>query len=291
MVALFPCSRVLPWPGFSESFDQSQHRRSLPISAILAWIEQLSGDSFVLKISFILPVLNEAVMVVEQLQRLQPYRRLGHELVVVDGGSQDQTLSQASSLADIAVSSPAGRGRQMNRGAELASGEVLLFLHVDTVLPAAAASRIEAACGAGSVINSAKKTADDVAGFRWGWFDVRLSNPAWSYRMIARSMNLRARMTSVCTGDQAMFVQRQLFDEVGGFPQLPLMEDVAMSKILRRVAKPRCIADAVETSSRRWEANGLFRTMLLMWQLRLLFFLGVSPSRLVKRYYPERQPN
>ena len=228
-----------------------------------------------LKISFILPVLNEASIIAARLQRLQVYRQRGHEIVVVDGGGDDNTPELAESLADRVERSPIGRSQQMNRGAELASGNLLLFLHVDTSLPDSVDRLLDAAVRAGER--------------QWGWFDVRLSNSNFSYRLIAKAMNLRARITSVCTGDQAMFVTSELFRQVGGFPELPLMEDVAMSKLLRRQARPVCIHNFAVTSSRRWENKGLFNTIVLMWQLRLLYFLGVSPTRLVKRYYPNSE--
>lgn len=228
-----------------------------------------------LKISFILPVLNEASIIAARLQRLQVYRQHGHEIVVVDGGSDDNTPELAESLADTVESTATGRSRQMNRGAELASGDLLLFLHIDTMLPDSVDRLLDARVRAGER--------------QWGWFDVRLSNLKISYRIIARAMNLRARITSVCTGDQAMFVTSELFQRVGGFPKLPLMEDVAMSKLLRRQTRPVCIDNFAITSSRRWENHGVLKTIVFMWQLRLLYFLGVSPKRLVKRYYRSGQ--
>lgn len=226
------------------------------------------------KISFILPVLDEAELVIEQLRRLQAYRQQGHELIVIDGGSTDKTAELATALADVVEITPPGRSRQMNHGAERATGDILLFLHIDTSLPEAADDLILAAL--------------QRKGAAWGWFDVRLSCSRVPFKIIGWAMNQRAGFSSVCTGDQALFVSRELFEEVGMFPVLPLMEDIAISKKLRRLARGVRIAQKAVTSSRRWEEQGLLKTVLLMWKLRLLYFLGVSPSRLVAMYYPPR---
>lgn len=226
------------------------------------------------------------MLIKQQLQRLQGYRQNGHEVLLVDGGSNDDTVANAAGLVDRVEVWQAGRSSQMNRGAELAHGQLLLFLHVDTCLPEQADQLIASAINAAP--GSASSSANDSSNRRWGWFNVRLSNPGFVYRIIAAAMNLRARISSVCTGDQAMFVSAGLFHELGGFPSIPLMEDVAMSKLLRRSAKPVLIKAAALSSSRRWEQHGLVRTVLLMWWLRLQYFLGVSPSTLVKKYYPGR---
>jgi rSAM/selenodomain-associated transferase 2 len=223
-------------------------------------------------LSIILPVRNEANLIRAQLQALQPYRAAGHELIVVDGGSSDATLENASGLADQCLSSAAGRSQQMNLGARAAGNRLLLFLHVDTVLPA----------NADQLLVQALQSQ----GCAWGWFDVRLSNTALPYTVIAAMMNLRARLSSVCTGDQALFVEKALFTQLGGFPAIELMEDVAISKLLRasgRAARPAALAIS---SSRRWEQKGLFATIGLMWTLRLLYFLGIKPARLRQMYYP-----
>ncbi len=234
-----------------------------------------SDDAGTGQLSIILPVLNEADLIIEQLQSLQDYRRAGHEVLVVDGGSNDATAELAASLADRVLRSAAGRSLQMNAGAAAAHGDVLLFLHADTRLPT----------GAVRLITNA--LARDPIG--WGWFPVQLDNPAWPYRIIERCMNLRTRLTFVCTGDQALFVRRALFERIGGFPPIPLMEDVAISKLLRRKSSPGWIPRPVRAASRRWESQGIVRTIVLMWWLRLQYFLGVSPERLVRRYYPGRE--
>lgn len=224
------------------------------------------------KISIILPVRNESNLIVPQLQRLQAYRERGHELIIVDGESSDDTLAKVGHFADKVDSSPMGRARQMNHGASLATGDVLLFLHVDTTLPEQADQLINLAL-------SENASA-------WGWFNIRLSNSRFGYRLIGNMMNIRSRLTSVCTGDQAIFVQRELFQSIKGFPVIALMEDIAIAKLLRsqggRPARPIGLA---ETSSRRWEEKGLLSTVLLMWKLRFLYFIGISPARLVTMYY------
>ena len=227
-------------------------------------------------ISIVIPVRNEAGYIAAQLQRLQAYRSRGHELIVIDGGSLDDTVQLTTGLVDSCESGESGRSRQMNQGAASARGDVLLFLHADTELPEGADGLIiEALAEQGS---------------RWGWFDVRLSNSGLPYRMVGGMMNLRSRLTSVCTGDQALFVERALFEELGGFPALELMEDIALSKVLRRAckagARPARPNGVAVTSSRRWEQNGLLATILLMWKLRLLYFFGIKPSNLVRMYYP-----
>lgn len=223
--------------------------------------------------SLIIPVLNEAGQIESRLKALQRLREQGFELLVVDGGSTDGSQELARPLVDELLVSPPGRARQMNTGAASANGDWLVFLHLDTTLPDTADASLAALSSSG-------------AG-EWGWFDVRLDNTRWPYRLIGSCMNLRARLTRVCTGDQTLVVRSTVFNELGGFPPLPLMEDVAMSKLLRRRTRPRVLQPPVTTSSRRWERQGYLRTIVLMWRLRLLYFLGVSPERLVRLYYPE----
>ena len=222
-------------------------------------------------VSIIVPVLDEASLVEEALGRLQGARRAGCQLIVVDGGSGDGSPGLARPLADEVLLGLPGRAQQMNLGAAAADGELLLFLHIDTALPPDFLARLA------EVWRGAERS--------WGWFPVLLDNPAMAYRVISGFMNWRARLTRVCTGDQALFVGRRLFAKVGGFPMLPLMEDVAMSKLLRRRAAPAVAGAVAVTSSRRWEKHGLLRTVGLMWYLRLLYFLGVSPARLHRQYY------
>ncbi len=200
---------------------------------------------------------------------LQPLRKIGHEIIVVDGGSSDNTYLIAEPLANKVLLSEPGRANQMNLGAESAQHEVLLFLHVDTFLPTNATSLISK--------NLTKK-------HKWGRFNVRLSGTNRQLRIVERLMNLRSCWTGISTGDQAIFVRQDLYQQIKGFPNIPLMEDIAFSKRLKKYSSPICIKEPVITSSRRWEQNGVFRTILLMWKLRLAYALGVDPHKL-KNYY------
>jgi len=221
------------------------------------------------RISFIIPTYNEAAVISQTLLALKPYRVRGHQLIVVDGGSDDQTVELATPLADQVLQSAPGRAIQMNRGAAVASGDVLIFVHADTVLPVGADQLLLQALQSHKV---------------WGRFNVRLSGKAWMFRVIEWMMNLRSSITSVATGDQGIFVWKKVFQQVGGFPEIPLMEDVAISKRLRKHSAVAVVKPCLITSSRRWESNGIWRTMLLMWRLRLLYFFGAAPEALA-RYY------
>ena len=224
-------------------------------------------------VSIIVPVLNETAGIETVLTTLQRWRRKGHEVLVVDGGSIDNTVERATALADCVLSTLPGRARQMNAGAANASHDVLLFLHSDTLLPTDGLEHIKRAV---------------LSGAQWGHFRLRLSGPGVSLRVIERATNLRTAWTSVVTGDMALFVKRDLFAMVEGFADLPLMEDVAISKRLRRLARRHRLPTHVVSSSRRWEEKGALRTVLLMWRLRLAYFLGVDPQRLARVYYPEQ---
>jgi rSAM/selenodomain-associated transferase 2 len=220
-------------------------------------------------IAIIIPALNEAATLEATLRPLQSWRRAGHQLILVDGGSSDDTVSVARPLVDRVLGSAPGRALQMNLGAEAACGDLLLFLHADTRLPPEADRLILRA----------------VEHRRWGRFDVRLSGGHWLLRAVERMMNWRSCLSGIATGDQGIFVERELFERVGGFPELPLMEDIVLSKRLKRAAgRPACIHIPLVTSSRRWEQNGILRTILLMWRLRLAFFLGVPANRLARQY-------
>ncbi len=196
------------------------------------------------------------------------------EIIVVDGGSRDGSRAACEGLVDHFLTSAPGRARQMNAGAAVASGEILLFLHIDTLLPDDALALIQE--------HLSRVTA------LWGRFDVRLSGTRPAFRCIEYFMNLRSRVSGVATGDQAIFVRRAMFERVGGFPDLPLMEDVALSKTLRRLAPAICLRARVVTSSRRWEQHGVARTVLLMWWLRLLYVMGVAPATLHAKYYTKK---
>jgi rSAM/selenodomain-associated transferase 2 len=214
------------------------------------------------RLSIVVPALNEAAGIRAALEALAPLRARGHEVIVVDGGSTDGTPELAAGLCDRLLAATRGRALQMNAGARAARGDFLLFLHADTRLPAA------------FVIPESAL---------WGRFDVRIEGRRPLLAVVACSMNLRSRLTGIATGDQAMFVRRDLFP---GFPEIALMEDIALSRLLKRRARPTCLREKVITSGRRWESRGVLRTVLLMWSLRLLYFLGASPARLARWYRP-----
>jgi rSAM/selenodomain-associated transferase 2 len=222
------------------------------------------------RISIIVPTLNEAGGIADTLRPLQPLRARGHQVIVADGGSTDGTATIARPLADGVIASEPGRARQQNAGAAAATGDVLLFLHADTRLPAEADRLVT-----GGLMTS---------GRGWGRFDVRLSGRHPLLRVVERMIGWRSRVTGIATGDQAIFVRRDWFDGAGGFPQIPLMEDVALSKALRRMGPPLCLAAPVLTSSRRWETRGVVRTIVLMWRLRAEYALGADPAHLAERY-------
>ncbi len=227
------------------------------------------------RISIIVPTLNEAPVIRAALKPLQRMRENGHEIILVDGGSTDDTVALSTPLVDCMLHAPTGRARQMNAGAREARGDILLFLHADTCLPPDAPRLIMAGL------------AD--SGRQWGRFDVRLSGSRALLRLVERLMNIRSRLTHIATGDQAMFVRRGAFFAAGGFPEIPLMEDIALSRRLKQAGPPLCLRQTVVTSSRRWEEQGILRTILLMWHLRLAYFLGASPTRLA-RHYGYRSP-
>jgi rSAM/selenodomain-associated transferase 2 len=217
-----------------------------------------------------MPALNEALGIEATLQSLQPLRAGGVEVIVVDGGSIDDTIRLAAPLADQVATAPRGRASQMNAGAAAARGETLLFLHADTTLPDGA--------------DRLALQALVQSGRLWGRFDARLTPVQPLTAVVGWAMNLRSRLSGIATGDQAIFVRRAAFDRVGGYPDIPLMEDIAISRALRRLSPPACLKAQVQTSARQWRARGVVRTVLLMWRLRLAYFLGADPHRLARRY-------
>lgn len=224
----------------------------------------------------VVPVLDEADSLGDRLLQLQQFRGRGARVVVVDGGSHDNTLEIARHHADLAFRAPRGRGAQMNAGAAACPADVLLFLHADTRLPDNADALIESAM---------------LGRCAWGRFDVRIDSRRPALRFVEGAMNLRSRWTGIATGDQALFVRHDLFCAVAGFPDIPLMEDIAMSRMLLRHGSPACLKERVTTSARRWERHGVLRTILLMWRLRAAYFLGANPARLALKYgYRPRQP-
>ncbi len=220
-------------------------------------------------LSIVVPVLDEAPGVVASLQALAPLRQRGAEVIVVDGGSRDGTPALASPLADRVLQAPRGRARQMNAGAAVAQAEVLLFLHADTRLPDHADAQIARALLGAAV---------------WGRFDVDILGRPWMLRVVAAAMNLRSRCSGIATGDQALFVRRDAFERAGCFPDQPLMEDIELSRRLRRLAWPACLRTRVRTSGRRWETRGVWRTIALMWWLRWRYWRGESAQVLARAY-------
>ena len=216
-------------------------------------------------------MLDDEAAVRASLAQWRALRARGHELIVVDGGSRDESAALASGAADTVVNAPRGRASQMNAGAARARGDALLFLHADTVLPG----------GAGAMIHHALVRR----GALWGRFDVRLDDRRWPFRVIERAMNLRSRLTGIATGDQALFVDRSVFEAHGGYPDIELMEDVALSAGLRRRGAPACLRAVVSTSPRRWQRDGILRTVVLMWRLRLAYALGADPTSLSRIYH------
>ena len=220
-------------------------------------------------LSIVIPALNEAERIAPALQALAGLRLQGVDVTVVDGGSSDCTALRAADGADRVIAAPRGRARQMNAGAAAAAGDVLLFLHADTALPPGALPAISAALAGGA---------------RWGRFDVRIEGHSALFPLIATLMNARSRRSGIATGDQAIFVSRALFDQVGGFPDQALMEDIELSRRLRQHGPPACLRERVLTSGRRWERHGVWRTVWLMWSLRLRYWLGTPADELAKAY-------
>ncbi len=223
-------------------------------------------------LSIIIPCLNEADGIVDALAALAPLRARGVEIVVVDGGSEDASAALARALADQVITASRGRAMQMNAGAAQARGDILLFLHADCRLPASADRLIT------DGLNRAQKT--------WGRFDVELRGKNPLLRVVGALMNLRSRLTGVSTGDQGLFVTRSLFEAAGRFAQIPLMEDVALTRHLRRYGPPLNLRHRMMVSGRRWEKHGVLRMVLLMWWLRLQYWLGADPGKLARAYVP-----
>ncbi len=222
-----------------------------------------------MKFSIIIPTLNEQTMIKDCLLALQVYRAEA-ELIVVDGGSHDATYQMAQSLADKVLKTAAGRALQMNAGAACANGEILIFLHADTQLPCNALARIA-------------EGLNPTTG--WGRFDIALQGTAFVLKIIAWMMNWRSRLTGIATGDQVIFVRKTVFEQLGAYPDLALMEDIALSARLKKYSKPLCLKDKVISSGRRWERFGILSTILLMWGLRLGYFLGIDTKTLARIYY------
>lgn len=222
-------------------------------------------------ISIIIPVLNEAQSIAATLNCMQSMRIRGHQVILIDGGSHDDTIALAEPLVDRVLRSPTSRAVQMNAGAAAANGDLLWFIHADTHMTPDTDVLLTKA-----LYDSEKK---------WGRFDIRLSGIEPALRIIERMMNLRSRLSGIATGDQGIFIRRETFERIAGFADIPLMEDIEICKRMKRTAgRPLCLSRKLTTSSRRWEKQGILRTMVLMWRLRLAYWLGVNPADLAHRY-------
>lgn len=220
-------------------------------------------------LSVVIPVRNEAQALPRLLDDLAVLRALGAELIVVDGGSSDGTCELALGRVDRLLRTAPGRALQMNAGAAVAQGDYLWFVHADTRIGAEA-------------LHSLLKVLDERP--LWGRFDVRLSGPGLALSVIGGMISLRSRLTGIASGDQGVFVARERFEALGGYAPIPLMEDLHLCRRLKALARPRCLRPALLTSSRRWEQHGIWRTVLLMWALRLAYYCGASPERLARHY-------
>jgi rSAM/selenodomain-associated transferase 2 len=222
------------------------------------------------RISVIVPTRNEAATIAETLARLREPEVL--EVLVVDGGSGDATVTLARPLADRVIAAPAGRARQMNAGAEIARGDLFFFLHADTRPPPGFAAAIVEACGYAI----------------GGRFDVELDAPGVAYRVVEAAINIRSRWSGLFTGDQGLFIRRDVFKSLGGYPDQPLLEDLALARAMRRQGRTAALRLRLRTSARRWQRHGVARTVLLMWWIRLLDALGVPPERIARLYVDAR---
>jgi rSAM/selenodomain-associated transferase 2 len=220
------------------------------------------------ELSIIIPCLNEEKGIHFFLSRLQGLRSQC-ELILVDGGSDDNTAQIAQPLVDQVIHCAPGRAMQMNVGAKMASSQILLFLHADTFLPNDAIAQIQHAFS---------------KGYRWGRFDIRLIGLHWLLPVISYFMNVRSAITGIATGDQVIFVDKALFQQVGSYPNIAVMEDIALSKRLKKQGQPYRVISRVESSARRWIQFGIYKMILLMWWLRLQYFLGFDPAQLAEQY-------
>ena len=234
------------------------------------WHVSTPGSAADMKLSVVIPMLNEAAQLPELFAHLLPLCRAGCEIIFADGGSTDGSDKLAEIAGFAVVKAARGRARQMNAGALQASGDVLLFLHADTRLPQGAPHHVVRALKEGACC--------------WGRFDVCIFGRPFMLRVVSQMMNWRSRLTGIATGDQAMFVRRDAFRQVGNFPLQPLMEDIELSKRLKEISPPACLTQCVTTSGRRWETHGVWHTIFLMWRLRWAYWRGVNAEVLAGLY-------
>jgi rSAM/selenodomain-associated transferase 2 len=226
------------------------------------------------KLAVVVPMLNEERAIATTLRALR-HGAPEAEIIVVDGGSDDQSVAAARPLADRVIAGPRGRARQMNAGTRAASpSDALVFVHADTIVPPDFARRIDHALQDATVAG--------------GRFDIQLDDPSWAYRMVEWFISTRSRLMRSATGDQAIFVRREIFDRLGGFQEIELCEDVDFARRLRHAGRIACLRATVVSSARRWQEHGLIRTILRMWTIKSLFLLGVSPRWLSRHYRDAR---
>lgn len=223
-----------------------------------------------MRLSIVVPLLNERTQLPRLIDHLAPLRDSGDcEVILVDGGSEDGSAELTADAGFRVLNARRGRARQMNAGAAAASGDVLLFLHADTRLPDGAPEEVASALAKGR---------------QWGRFNLRIGGDSLWFPLIATLINLRSCLSGIATGDQGVFVWRHLFEQIGGFPDQPLMEDIELSRRLRKISRPVCIRARAVTSGRRWHRYGVLRTVLLMWRLRFAYWCGVPAEVLARRY-------
>ena len=222
------------------------------------------------KLSFIIPILNEEQLFIKQQPFLKSLVDDGHEIIVVDGGSSDRSFEIAEDIGCICISTKASRGHQQHVGAKKSNNKILVFIHADTLLPSSAVK----------IMQTTLAKNDN----HWGRFDVKLSNNKLIFKIIAWFMNKRSCLTGIVTGDHVLFMSKEVYLRCGGFPDIPIMEDIELSKKLRKYSWPICLNEHVTTSSRKWEQQGVLKTILLMWRLRILFYFG-TPAEKIKEYY------
>ena len=221
-------------------------------------------------ISIIIPTINEIENLSNLLDNIKKSKQVDNiEVVVVDGGSTDGTIEYADKYADLTISAQLGRASQLNAGAKVAQGKHFWFLHADSILD----------------FNIFSQYLHVISSSDWGRFDIKINNPKLIYLLISSLINFRSRLSKIATGDQGIFISKELFYQVGKFPQLDLMEDVALSAKLKKHSSPFCSKLKIKTSARKWQKEGVLKTILLMWKLRLLYFFGVNTKTLARLYY------